>query len=313
MKRYLLFGMVCLLILSGCADPGQAALSTPPPSSAAPSAAPSDRPEAPTPAPTAAPQTPPATATPAPTPAPTPEPEGWDGNPDTLSLEDFPTQLVTLADMMQDINEEGSGLYLLAQIPEMDTWLYGLYSPVKDQKLVLRVGERWKVFDLLYLTPQTISPQIFYGDFDGDMELELAILAYTGSGTGISIETLSVVEFGETGWTALTLQAAEYTAVLEQSVFCSHDAVEGVTRLQLGETVLDIQLPQAPGGALTSYVGNSVHFQVEGDMIHGSFAVGLSAPDLPPTGFYPAMIRADVLYTGTSFGLDDLTLESAPT
>lgn len=330
MKKLALFCAACLLALTGCTRL-QGAESSPPvqtphvptptplavesalptpeptpvPTPALPTSAPADETVAPTettPVETVAP-----TET-VPLPTETVQPEGWDGDPDKLKLEDFPTQLVETPQLHASLADPDSAqpLYLIAQLPESDTWLYGMGGT--DTGVILRVGQQWKYFDLRYLTVRAALPQMYYGDFDGDMDLELAILAYTDSGTGVSIWTLSIVEFGDTGWTALTFQDTEYQAILEQSVLCSFDAQTNVATLHLGDVDLPVELPQDPGGAVDSYVGEIVSFQVDGDAITGKFAVGLHAPNIGYSLFYPADIYATVLYTGTSFGLGDLTL-----
>lgn len=325
MKKFVLICAACLLALAGC-TPRQSAESTPPvqpvstPTPAVtplvadtaepvPTATPAPVETTAVPAETLAPSTPietPVTEPTQPLPTESVQPEGWDGDPDKLTLADFPTQLAN----GPELSAGTKPLYLIAQLPDSDTWLYGMGGT--DTGIILRVGENWKYFDVRYLTPRMILPQMYYGDFDGDMDLELAVLTYSDSGTGVSIWTLSIVEFGDTGWSILTFQDTDYKAILEQSVLCSYDAATNVVTLQLGEQTLPVDLTalgyDAPTGPVESYVGQIVSFQVEGDTITGRFAVGVHAPNIGYTLFYPAEIHANVLYTGTSFGLGDLTL-----
>ncbi len=322
MKKSILLCAACLLALTGCAK-GQAEVTPTVRPTATPQATPlvsaADLPE-PTIVPTAAPQV---TQTPEvlPTetvllPTPTPEPEGWDGDPDKLTLDDFPTQLATAEQMAAGgVAADGSDIYLVSQLPESDTWLYGVYGPEKEQSLILRVGSDWKGLNGTFFTPQGILPTMAYGDFDGDMDMELAIIPYLGSGTDASAYGLSVVEFGSTGWTVLTFQESDYRAIVEQSVLCSYDAATNVATLQLGETSLDLNLDEhglkEVEGPVSSMSGDHIHFAVNGDTITGRFSVAIQVASSQGQGRFPmslAYVDATVVYTGSNFGLADLSL-----
>lgn len=317
MKKSILLCAACLLALTGCAR-GQAEVTPTVRPTATPQATPlvsaTELPE-PTPVVVATPQV---TKTPEvlPTetvlqPTPTPEPEGWDGDPDKLTLDDFPTQLATA----EDIATGESDLYLIAQLPESDTWLYGVYSIDKEQSMILRVGPNWKGLNGIFFSPQGIMPTMAYGDFDSDMDMELAIIPYLGGGTDASAYGLHVVEFGSTGWTVLTFQESDYRAIVEQSVLCSYDAATNVATLQLGETSLDLNLDdhglKAVEGPVSSMSGDHIYFAVNGDTITGRFSVAIQVASSEGQARFPislAYVDATVVYTGSNFGLADLIL-----
>lgn len=319
MKKIMTFCAACLLLLSGCTG-GQEAASPSPTASVPPSATPLAVETAavsptPTPAEIAAP-----VVTEAPVeipPVETVEPEedkGWDGSADTLTLNDFPTQLSgggEVAEIVAEQSVDGAALFLIAQIPESDTWLYGVCGPGQESSLILRVGARWEQFDIPFLPPAPILPQIYYGDFDGDMTLELALLT-CGGGADVSVCGLNVVEFGDGGgWSALAFDPADYTAILDQSVGCAYDPETNVATLQAGESSLTLNFTDwgypEPGEPVTAACGGAVSFTVDGDAIYGSFSVGVDAPNVPAGAMSSvAGVSADVVYTGSAFGLDAL-------
>ena len=220
------FALLCaaLFVLSGCT--GNTETGSPSPEGGSPGPVSSQPlvsttpavPDSPAPEVTPIP-TPSVPAEPTPTLAPTDTSGGWDGDLGTLTLADFPTALSDGAAVAQGTEP----LYLVAQLPEADTWLYGL-NPAKANTLILRVGEKWEHFDLNWLTPGVILPRMAYGDFDADMDLELALILSVGSGTGVSVEELHIIEFGDSGvWTDNYFAPDDYRAILDQSVEYLYD------------------------------------------------------------------------------------------
>ena len=144
------FALLCaaLFVLSGCT--GNTETGSPSPEGGSPGPVSSQPlvsttpavPDSPAPEVTPIP-TPSVPAEPTPTLAPTDTSGGWDGDLGTLTLADFPTALSDGAAVAQGTEP----LYLVAQLPEADTWLYGL-NPAKANTLILRVGEKWEHFDL---------------------------------------------------------------------------------------------------------------------------------------------------------------------
>ena len=270
------------------------------------------------PLPTASVQPLPTDSTPPPsetTPAPREEP-AWDGNLATLSLDDFPTQLSSGADVAGSAaslpDTGGAGLYLVSQIPERDTWLYGFYGPEKAQGLILRVGHLWQALDVTFLTPQAIMPAMAYGDYDGDGDQELAIASYQGGGTNTNVWSFSIMDFSEENWKFLQFSPADYAAILELSLTSSYDAQANVMTLQAGDSILEVALTELgyadPGGAVEAAPGDWVLFTTDGDTISALFGIGLWADNLPPGGIMAAMLQANVVYTGSAFGLNNFSL-----
>lgn len=348
MKKLLSFCAACLVALSGCTPGGGESTAPPPvsPSAGLPSTTPlssqevvltpSPSPDSPAPSVPASAAPPVESASPAPSPTPlppetpvpetpvpetpvpeTPVPEtpAWDGNPDALTLDDFPTQLITgpeLAAAAAAQDPASAGLYLVAQLPDADTWLYGFCGPQDAQGLILRVGAQWQAYDIPFLTPGAALPAMAYGDYDGDGAPELALSTLTGSGSGAAVWSLSVVDFSTDLWELLQFIPADYGAILDLSLTSAYDAAAGTVTLQAGGAVLTLSLADLgyadPGGTVEAAPLPQVSFTAEGDALSASFGVGLFAPNLPPAGLPAAALQADVVYTGSAFGLGDFTL-----
>lgn len=323
MKKIIILCTACLLALSSCAGNGETVSPSPVATQTV----------SPTVTPLAV-ETPLVTATPVPTdtvpPVETapdetlpletqsPEPEeGWNGRADTLTLDDFRTQLSSSDEVLEAAAaqpDESALLLLIAQLPESDTWLYGVYGPQKEQSLILRVGTQWEQFSIPFLTSQGLLPQMYYGDFDGDMALELALLSYADSNPEGSEWSLSVIEFGDGGsWSAFYFDPADYAAILDQSITCSYAPATNVATLQAGDSTLALNLTDRgypdPGEPVTASCGQVISFHVEDDALSGSFSIHVNAPNLPPAALVDvAQVRADIVYTGSAFGLNALTL-----
>ena len=328
MKKLIAFCAACLVTLAGCTPGGAESTAPETPVPTPPSATPLSTEEvAATPSPTplvesSAPvvlpteSLPPETTPPAPTGSGSEEP-AWDGDPDTLTLDDFPTQLTTdLAAAISSLEGDSAGLYLVAQLPDADTWLYGFYGPGETQGLILRVGTEWQSLDIPFVTPAGALPAMAYGDYDGDLDLELAIVTHQGSGTGVNVWGLSVVDFSEGPWELFQFIPADYEAILDLSLTSTYDAERNVATLQAGEAVLELDLTALgysdPGGEVAASLGGWVLFTAQEDTLSATFSIDLNAPGLPAQGLqYAALLQADVVYTGSAFGLGDFTFSQS--
>lgn len=83
---------------------------------------------------------------------------------------------------------------LLASLPDRDVYLY---ADASADGVILVAGGREQTYDWLYMTPRGIEPQLQARDYDGDGREELAVDLYIGSGTGLSIEELHIVDIGD--------------------------------------------------------------------------------------------------------------------
>ncbi|GMK42595.1 hypothetical protein PCCS19_56550 [Paenibacillus sp. CCS19] len=81
---------------------------------------------------------------------------------------------------------------LIASLPDHHIEMFGL-----DNGVELHVGDHVQQYDWIYMTPRGIEPRMAVKDYDGDGHDELAIILYIGSGTGVSVEELHMIEIEE--------------------------------------------------------------------------------------------------------------------
>lgn len=80
---------------------------------------------------------------------------------------------------------------LLAQVEDIS--FYALEGKETCPAL-LRWGDSMAEFDWWYTTPQAIEPELWLQDMDGDGEPEVVADCYGGSGTGVSMEYIYILE-----------------------------------------------------------------------------------------------------------------------
>lgn len=194
-----------------------------------------------------------------------------------------------------------------------DAALYGLAGD--EDQLLLRWGDALAEFDWPYRTPRTVAPRLRQVDADGDGAEELAVVCCYGSGTGVSIEQLHIVEKNEDG--TLTdyrlpeddLCGGQLTAALRV------ETVEGRTFAVLGRELLEItELTEGRTPPQGLAAGSIVGFDVDPDDPYGvpirfRGSAWLEGEDYPPTAWYAADLSARVQYENGMFTLSGLHLD----
>ena len=194
-----------------------------------------------------------------------------------------------------------------------DAALYGLAG--EESRLLLRWGDALAEFDWPYRTPRTVAPRLWQVDADGDGAEELAAVCYAGSGTGVSMEQLHIVERNEDG--TLTdyclpeedLCGGQLTEALRvETVGDRTFAVLGRELLEITELTED----RAPPQGLAA--GSIVAFDVDpedpdGMPIRFRGSAWLEGEDYPPTAWYGADLSAWVRYENGVFTLSGLHLD----
>lgn len=235
---------------------------------------------------------------------------------------DLPTVLTELAFW----DETTAPAALLAETPKGEAAFYALWTPEEEDPeageltALLRWGDSLAEFDWDYRTPRGIPPRLWCFDADGDGEEELVAVCYMGSGTGVSVEALHVLEKNEDG--TLTDYALPWQAMGDLTDLLRLEVVGGRVYGVLGTELVDLtsQLPENVD--LTSLKGlvtgdivsfdvtpdaeweNSIRFR-GGAWLDGDHAV------LPPLVWYVAGVTAVVTYENGGFTLSDLQLNSS--
>lgn len=198
----------------------------------------------------------------------------------------------------------------LAETPEADAAFYATpYQANTESPVLIRWGESIAEFDWDFLTPRTIPPRMFCFDVDGDWEDELIVICYVGSGTGVSIEELHILEKNSDGTlTAYTLPESLW----QEEVPRLFDTAEinGRTFAMLGHELVEFEHegPDLDLGSASS--GMIAGFSTEnwgGLQFWGAFC--LSPPD-SAMPCYVAKTSAQLLYENGVFTLQDFHLYS---
>lgn len=168
---------------------------------------------------------------------------------------------------------EDSFPVLLAELPEADARVYGLAW----DRLLIQWEDREAEFDWPWLTSMQVLPRLFCLDVDGDEEEELIVICHPGTGTGVSVDDLYILEKGADG--SLTGYTIPWEFFREDlSAALSVETVNGRTYAILGSELSDIT-------GLLSEEGNPARIE------------GLSAGDIisfsvtPEPRFYREYIR----------------------
>ena len=202
----------------------------------------------------------------------------------------------------------------LAELPEQDVALYGVRGYQDDDRALLRWGGSLAEFDWSFGGPMIVEPRLWCWDVDDDGQDEVVLVNHVGSGTGVSIEELHIVEKNQDG----TLTDYTFPGKLWQKDLPSllDTATTGDrTFAVLGEELVDItrQLPEnlEPEVLWGLSTGSVAGFDTDwprGADIRFSGSVCLDADGY--NSWYVADISAYVSYAGGVFTLSDLHLNS---
>ena len=132
------------------------------------------------------------------------------------------------------------------------------------------------------------------------MDLELALIRYVGSGTGVSVEELHIIEFGDSGvWTDNYFAPDDYRAILDQSVEYLYDEPSRTLTVQAEGGSVSYAVPEEQTYTGPCGFGAVVSFLTEGDALGAVFGAAYIPNASPGNSQYIAQIQADVclLYT----------------
>ena len=209
---------------------------------------------------------------------------------------------------------ESEPLSLIAEIPDRDIRLYGAPDGV-----VLQVGEHVQAFEWDYMTPRGIMPVMHAADYDADGEEELAIDLHIGSGTGIAVDELHIVEFDETDRMEDHVFAeSDYLAQLEEQL---KFRVVSRDRDVLGEITVGSRTHHVNLAAFASeeygkildrlIYGSIVWFEASPQKLTAEIAVGVGIEAFA-TPQYIGTVQADVTYRNGRFYLRNIAFEPYP-
>lgn len=173
---------------------------------------------------------------------------------------------------------------------------------------LIRWGDSAAEFDWAFSTPRAFPPEMYCFDFDRDEADELIVLCYSGSGTGVSVYDLHVVERNNDG------------TLTDYSTFCYAEGgnplwegVSSLLRLErlggrafliLGRELAEVDPAALPEEDRQPFTGSIIQFEVFPEEGRIQFWGGV---DVFPTS-YVADISAEVAYQDGVFTLSDFHL-----
>ena len=183
---------------------------------------------------------------------------------------------------------------------------YGLpYSENAHETALIRWGNSLAEFDWDFLTPRRFLPRMAVMDLDGDGKDELIVLTYVGSGTGVSIYDLHVLEKNPDG--TLTDYAMPGSLWQERlPPLLRFVQTDGRNFLILGRELLEIDMEHVLEGQMEPSAGWIANFR----LLPEEHAIQLlGAVDLWKTTNYVADYTADVGYRDGVFTLSGFHLQ----
>ena len=112
---------------------------------------------------------------------------------------DVSTALDGFSEWMHNSDWSQNSVGLLAELPEQNVALYGVRDRRGDDRALLRWEDRLAEFDGSFGGPLIVEPRLWCWDVDDDGQEEVVLVNQVGSGTGVSVEELHIVEKNKDG------------------------------------------------------------------------------------------------------------------
>lgn len=173
------------------------------------------------------------------------------------------------------MNGESKDICLLASLEEEGIWLYGYNDEWHYGRGVfvrMKKGnyDYIKAYDWVYTSTSLIMPELIYEDYNGDGNKEIAAVFSYGTGTGVSVYRLYIIEIDENGqFSSYLFDEEDYTAQIENRISYTIDIDSGnIILYDYGEQlcIYNISGIETENDALNKieniYVGNQVRYDI---------------------------------------------------
>lgn len=244
------------------------------------------------------------------------EPEAPDSPAPTVPAEELPVSLEELPTEVYgtyEIDHINETVWLLAQQPDHDLYVYGLNANTTMKGVLVRWGEStYYGKGLYYMTPRQILPQVDCADYDGDGQPEVALSLYIASGTGVGISNLHIIEKSADGTLSAHLyESEEYIALLNEALSWDFDRSKDQVTVHIGDSSSAYSLhPEFVDTFERPMVtGDIATFEIQGMQIEGYFGLAMIYEN-GPYGMYGGDITANIRWDGSAFSMEDLTARS---
>lgn len=211
---------------------------------------------------------------------------------------------------------EGGAVVKLSETPDGQVRLYGMVNCGATEGVLLAFDGKCQYFCWDYTSPRLVMPNLNRADYDGDGQEEVAVILLAYTGTGVSAEQLILLEKQEDGY----FEAAEYSHAafreqIDAEVACSYD--EETKRLSLRDTVqnrligeMDLTVFMEETSVYEgTYFGDIVSFVPEDEEIYIQIMPGIRLQGWATLGYTGEdVLRARVVYDGKDFSLEDYEL-----
>jgi len=203
----------------------------------------------------------------------------------------------------------------VASLPEDDIYLYWIQGQNYNGKMVLFQEERETIFDDWGYWKYDY-PKLSYNDFDGDGNKEIAAITIVGSGTGLCITDLHIlnihrnyVPYHESiEYEEFTLSNEDVTDFFEKNLKYKHGKKANTLELKIDGNIFmaDLDPSQTWLGKIES--GSHVYFSFKDDGIKLRTIMSAHYEEGPPWGDSFGHFIADVIFDGKQISLTNIQL-----
>lgn len=229
----------------------------------------------------------------------------YEEHPDRLAADS-----VGVDEMMASLSEGSDMLVRVAATDDEGSVMYGMVYQGVMKGVLLWTEGRCQYFDWYYTSPRMVLPNLIQRDYDGDGEEELAVILLAYTGTGLSAEQLFMLERRKDG----SWEAKENTVFLQQigdEVAYSYDAGTGMLSFReknknrlIGE--MDLRSLLGEDGIYEDVsFGDIVSFIPQGDELYLQIAPGIVVQGYATSLYDDWVLGARVVYDRETFSLEE--------
>ena len=161
-----------------------------------------------------------------------------------------------------------------------------------------------------FLTPRGILPRISLSDYDGDGMEEIAVILYVGSGTGVSVEKLYIVE-QDGDRRDFAISAEMIAQLLYHRLSAKYDPDADMVTVRLDEQEVGIDASRVPKERRRSFDGlqmeDIVSFSTDNNILQTHISIGLTGFDVAPPFDY-VELYADLVYQESGLSLSNVNI-----
>lgn len=226
--------------------------------------------------------------------------------------DDLPETDATVEDVLASTPDQ---LFRLGHVPDSELALYapgGLAGDAEYAGVLLQSGKHLTHFEQVYLSAASPRlPDLWWDDFDGDGQKELAVNYLTENSENRHIFELHIYRPDGNAWVDCGFFAANWEEQLLEQVTYTFDPVSGQVTAALSGSDAFFYLEDQPDPVSDAplTLQGMTFFRRDGSHLTAVFGLGvrLIGEDTP---YYFGNLLADLAYNGTSFSLENLRLET---